>query len=67
MPKSEFYATIKGPNYDNVWITHDGFGDDLAQQIQNKTKMTKAKTFHGMSDDELLHNTGLLREMGLIN
>ncbi len=33
VPTSEFYATIKGPNYDNVWMTHEGFGDDLAYQI----------------------------------
>jgi len=26
MPTAEFYGTIKGPNYDNIWITHDGFG-----------------------------------------
>jgi len=29
-PKADFYATIKGPNYDNVWVAHDHFGEDLA-------------------------------------
>jgi hypothetical protein len=31
MPTNEFYATIKGPNYDNVWITHDNFGKELGE------------------------------------
>ena len=27
--KSEFYATIKGPNYDNIWVKHENFGKEL--------------------------------------
>jgi len=50
IPTSEFYATIRGPNYDNVWARHDRLGDDLAQQIQAKGKIEGAKTFFGMSD-----------------
>lgn len=30
-PKADFYATIKGPNYDNVWVTHDNFGEELGE------------------------------------
>jgi hypothetical protein len=29
MPTNEFYGTIKGPNYDNIWVTHDNFGQEL--------------------------------------
>ena len=66
MPMSEFYATIKGPNYDNVWITHDNFGKELGEQIDRNSAFTKSKQFMGMSDEELLANKTTFLIMGLL-
>jgi hypothetical protein len=34
IPKGDIYATIKGPNYDNIWVTHDNFGQELNEQMK---------------------------------
>ena len=67
MPQSEFYATIKGPNYDNIWIKHDGFGQELDEQIEKKNQFVQDGQFMGMSDDELLCNRHTFQVMGLLN
>lgn len=66
MPTNEFYATIKGPNYDNVWITHDNFGKELGEQIEKNTAVVKSAQFMGMSDEELLVNKRTFEVMGLL-
>ena len=30
VPKAEFYATIKGPNYDNIWVKNEHIHEELA-------------------------------------
>lgn len=67
MPSAEFYATIKGPNYDNIWTKHEGFGQDLNRQIELKHTVARESQFMGMSDEELLCNRHKLEEMGLLN
>ena len=65
-PRSEFYATIKGPNYDNIWVTHENFGRELDEQVKDKTDFHTQKQFMGMTDDELLMNKSLFQRMGLV-
>jgi hypothetical protein len=55
-PQAEFYATIKGPNYDNIWVTHDNFGTELKEQIKDNNNFVSERNFYGMSDEELLMN-----------
>ena len=63
-PQGEFYATIRGPNYDNVWrTTTENLGDELAKQIASRTELTS--DFFGMTNEELLVNKPLLKRVGL--
>ena len=66
-PKADFYATIKGPNYDNVWVAHDHFGEDLADQVKRRQVIDTSKHFYGMTDEELLFNKSLLKKVGLVS
>lgn len=65
-PKAEFYATIKGPNYDNIWVTHENFGKELDEQRRDLDNWNNNRNFYGMSDEELLMNKHLFEKMGLI-
>ena len=65
-PQAEFYATIKGPNYDNIWVTHENFGKELDEQRQDLHQFHSDRNFYGMSDEELLLNKHLFEKMGLV-
>lgn len=65
-PPGDFYATITGPNYDGTYKTFEHFGEELADQIKCKKQFETSKLFLGMTDDELLANVPVLKEMGFI-
>ena len=67
LPKAEYYATIKGPNYDNIMPKNENWCEELATQVKQRDDVEKSQNFYGMTDEELLMNRALFQKMGLLN